>query len=43
MDNMAIVARLDYNGINGLQVGASAYTGKAGNAAVAGKEEGQMT
>lgn len=42
MDNMAIVARLDYNGINGLQVGASAYTGKAGNAAVAGKEEGQM-
>ncbi|MDP2849497.1 MAG: porin [Sulfuricurvum sp.] len=44
MDNMAIVARLDYNGINGLQVGASAYTGKAGNAKVAGQsEEGQMT
>lgn len=44
MDNMAIVARLDYNGINGLQVGASAYTGKAGNAKVSGKsEEGQMT
>lgn len=44
MDNMAIVARLDYNGINGLQVGASAYTGKAGNAKVSGKSvEGQMT
>lgn len=43
MDNMAIVARLDYNGINGLQVGISGYTGKAGNAKVAGKsEEGQM-
>lgn len=43
IDNTAIVARLDYNGINGLQVGASAYTGKAGNAAISGKEEGQMT
>ncbi|MDP3302024.1 MAG: porin [Sulfuricurvum sp.] len=43
MDNMAIVARLDYNGINGLQVGASAYTGKAGNAIIANKKEGQMT
>jgi len=44
MDNMAIVARLDYNGINGFQVGASAYAGKAGNAKVAGQsEEGQMT
>lgn len=43
MDNMAIVARLDYNGINGLQVGVSGYTGKAGNAKVAGKPEGQMT
>lgn len=43
MDNMAIVARLDYNGINGLQVGASAYTGKAGNAAIANKKEGQMS
>lgn len=44
MDNMAIVARLDYNGINGLQVGVSGYTGKAGNAKVAGKSaEGQMT
>ncbi len=43
MDNMAVVARLDYNGINGLQVGVSGYTGKAGNAKVAGKsEEGQM-
>jgi len=44
MDNMAVVARLDYNGINGLQVGVSGYTGKAGNAKVAGKsQEGQMT
>lgn len=44
MDNMAVVARLDYNGINGLQVGVSGYTGKAGNAKVAGKSaEGQMT
>ena len=43
VDNIAMVARLDYNGINGLQVGASAYTGKAGNAKVAGKSEGQMT
>lgn len=43
MDNMAVVARLDYNGINGLQVGISGYTGKAGNAVVAGKsQEGQM-
>lgn len=43
MDNMAIVARLDYNGINGLQIGVSGYTGKAGNAKVAGKSaEGQM-
>lgn len=43
MDNMAVVARLDYNGINGLQVGISGYTGKAGDAIVAGKsEEGQM-
>lgn len=43
MDNMAVVARLDYNGINGLQVGVSGYTGKAGNAKVSGKsEEGQM-
>lgn len=44
MDNMAVVARLDYNGINGVQVGISGYTGKAGNAVVAGKsQEGQMT
>ena len=43
MDNMAIVARLDYNGINGLQVGASAYTGKAGNAKIGNQKEGQMT
>ena len=44
MENMAVVARLDYNGINGLQVGASAYTGKAGKANLPGKsEEGQMT
>ena len=43
VENMAIVARLDYNGINGLQVGISGYTGKAGKAAIAGKEEGQMS
>lgn len=38
IDNIAVVARLDYNGINGLQVGVSGYTGKAGNAAIAGAE-----
>ena len=44
MDNMAVVSRLDYNGINGLQIGISGYTGKAGNAIIAGKsEEGQMS
>jgi hypothetical protein len=44
MENMAIVARLDYNGINGLQVGISGYTGEAGKANLPGKsEEGQMT
>ncbi len=43
MDNMAVVARFDYNGINGLQVGVSGYTGKAGNAVIPSKEEGQMT
>jgi hypothetical protein len=44
MENMAVVARLDYNGINGLQVGVSGYTGKAGKANLPGKsEEGQMT
>lgn len=43
IDNMAIVARLDYNGINGMHIGVSGYTGKAGNAAVANKsEEGNM-
>jgi len=42
MDNTAVVARLDYNGINGLQIGASAYAAKAGNAKIAGKEEGDM-
>ncbi|OHD84178.1 MAG: hypothetical protein A2Y52_08845 [Sulfuricurvum sp. RIFCSPLOWO2_02_43_6] len=43
MDNMAAVARLDYNGVNGLQIGLSGYTGKAGNAKVSGKsQEGQM-
>lgn len=41
MENMAIVARLDYNGINGLQVGASAYAAKAGKAEI-GSEEGKM-
>lgn len=44
IDNIAVVARLDYNGINGLQVGVSGYTGKAGNAKVASKSaEGRMT
>jgi hypothetical protein len=45
MDSIAIAARLDYNGINGLQVGVSGYTGKAGagNPANTNKEEGQMT
>jgi hypothetical protein len=44
IENMAIVARLDYNGINGLQVGVSGYTGKAGKANLPSKsEEGQMT
>lgn len=42
MDNTAVVARIDYNGINGLQIGASAYAAKAGNAKIAGKEEGDM-
>lgn len=42
MDNMAIVARLDYNGINGLQIGISGYTAKAGNPKIAGKQEGTM-
>ncbi len=42
IDNPAVVVRLDYNGINGLQVGVSGYTGKAGNAKIAGKPEGQM-
>ncbi|MDP2079143.1 MAG: porin [Sulfuricurvum sp.] len=44
IDNIAIVARLDYNGINGLQIGVSGYTGKAGNVKVPGQtEEGRMT
>lgn len=43
MENMAIVARLDYNGINGLQVGISGYTAKAGDAVIANKKEGQMS
>lgn len=43
MDNLAIVARLDYNGINGMQVGVSGYSAKAGNAAVATQsKEGNM-
>lgn len=42
MDNMAVVGRLDYNGVNGLQIGASAYTAKAGNAKIANKKEGNM-
>jgi hypothetical protein len=43
IDNIAMVARLDYNGINGLQIGVSGYTGKAGNATVSGAEEGRIT
>ncbi len=43
IENMAVVARLDYNGINGLQVGVSGYTGKAAQANIAGNEEGRMT
>lgn len=42
IDNMAIAARLDYNGINGLQIGVSGYMGKAGNPKISGKEEGTM-
>jgi len=42
IDNMAVVARLDYNGINGLQIGASAYAAKAGGPKIAGTEEGDM-
>jgi hypothetical protein len=34
IDNMAAVARLDYKGINGLSIGTSLYTGKAGVGAV---------
>lgn len=30
IDNMAAVARFDYNGINGLNIGTSLYSGKAG-------------
>lgn len=30
IDNMAAVARFDYNGINGLNIGTSLYAGKAG-------------
>lgn len=40
--NMAVVARLDYNGINGLQIGLSGYTGKAAQANISGKEEGRL-
>lgn len=44
IENMAILARLDYNGINGLQLGISGYTGKAGKANLPSKsQEGQMT
>jgi hypothetical protein len=46
IDNIAVVARLDYNGINGVQIGISGYTGKAGNAdtvATGKSKEGQMT
>lgn len=44
IENMAVVARLDYNGINGLQLGISGYTGKAGKANLPSKsQEGQMT
>ncbi len=40
--NLAAVARLDYTGINGLLVGASLYTGKAGPS-TNDKEEGKLT
>lgn len=43
VSNMGGVARLDYKGINGLAVGGSLYTGKAGAAKVAGMEEGRMS
>jgi len=34
VDNMAAVARFDYNGINGLNIGTSLYSGKAGVGAI---------
>lgn len=40
--NMGGVARLDYTGINGLLVGASLYTGKAGSS-TNGQGEGRMS
>ncbi|MDD5159042.1 MAG: porin [Sulfuricurvum sp.] len=40
--NLGIVARFDYTGINGLLVGTSLYTGKAG-ASTNGEGEGRMT
>lgn len=40
--NLGIVARLDYTGLNGLLLGASVYTGKAGPS-TNGLEEGRMT
>lgn len=42
MSNLAGVARLDYTGINGLLLGASFYTGKAGPSNN-GLEEGRLT
>jgi hypothetical protein len=40
--NIGGVARLDYIGINGLLVGASVYTGKAGPANKTGAQEGSL-
>ncbi|MDD5717229.1 MAG: porin [Sulfuricurvum sp.] len=42
VSNLAVVARLDYTGINGLMVGASLYTGKAGPSS-ANKATGQLS
>lgn len=42
IDNMALAARLDYNGVPGLSVGASAYGTKTGDAKIAGKGEGSL-
>lgn len=40
--NMAVVARFDYTGINGLMIGTSLYTGEAGPS-TNGQQEGRLT